>query len=174
MRLIHLSLIAWLVPGLAWAAPDTPPAKKPAPISDASGTIASKDVDAPPAEYNTAVLQGLNKVTGKISKLDGLTGTVMRFGNLEIIAHRCWKSNPEDTPENAALLEISELKPGEAPTRIFLGWMFSSSPGLSGLEHPVYDITLLSCELRKDPEPPEAKPDKSEKPKTDTKSVKKP
>jgi len=115
--------------------------------------------DATP-DPNTIVLQGLNKVTGHISKLEGPIGTVLRFGNLEIIARRCWKSSPEERPENAALLEISELKPGEAPQKIFLGWMFSSSPGLSGLEHPVYDITVLACEAREDPE----KSDKPEKP----------
>lgn len=115
-------------------------------------------------EYDAIMLQGLNKVTGHISKLESLVGTVMRFGNLEIIARRCWKSSPEDQPENAALLEISELKPGEPPKRIFLGWMFSSSPGLSGLEHPVYDITVLDCEEPSavDKSEPAAEPAKKE------------
>jgi hypothetical protein len=113
-----------------------------------------------PPEYNTIVLQGLNKVTGHISRLEGPLGTVLRFDNLEVIARRCWKSSPEERPENAALLEISELKTGEAQTRIFLGWMFSSSPGLSGLEHAVYDVTVLACEERSEPEE-----DAKEKPK---------
>jgi len=98
-----------------------------------------------PAEYNTIVLQGLNKVTGRTSTLEGPVGIVLSFGNLEIVARRCWKSLPEDRPENAALLEISELRPGEAPQKIFLGWMFSSSPGLSGLEHAVYDVAVIAC-----------------------------
>ena len=80
--------------------------------------------------------------------MDAAAGTVLRFGNLEIVARRCWKAPPEDHPENAGLLEISELKSGETPQRIFLGWMFSSSPGLSGLEHPVYDITVLDCTVK--------------------------
>jgi hypothetical protein len=119
--------------------------------------------EAAPAEYNSIVLQGLNKVTGHISHFDGPLGTVLRFGNLEVIARRCWKSPPEERPENAALLEISELKPGETPKRIFLGWMFSSSPGLSGLEHAVYDITVLSCEVKTEPEASEKAPEKTEK-----------
>ena len=116
-----------------------------------------------PVEVNGVVLQGLNKVTGQISRLEGPTGTVMRFGTLEIAAHRCWKSNPEDRPENAALLEISELKPAEAPHRIFLGWMFSSSPGLSGLEHPVYDISVVACTFtpEEEPEAPKEEPKKA-------------
>jgi hypothetical protein len=142
-------LLAALVAGASLADDAKKATNKPDAKTD---TIAASDIEAPPPEYNMVVLQGLNKVTGHISKLDGPTGTVMRFGTLEIVAHRCWKSNPEDSPENAALLEISETKPGEPPARIFLGWMFSSSPGLSGLEHPVYDINVLTCEMRKDPE----------------------
>lgn len=70
-------------------------------------------------EPNTIVLRGLNKVTGHISKLEAPVGTVMRFGNLEIIGRRCWQSPPDEQPENAGLLEIWELKPGESHERIF-------------------------------------------------------
>jgi hypothetical protein len=108
--------------------------------------------DEAPAQYNTIVLQGLNKVTGHILRIEGPLGSALRFGNLEIVARRCWKAPPEDQPENAALLSIAEFRSGEAPHSIFSGWMFSSSPGLSGLEHPVYDITVLACEERADPE----------------------
>lgn len=112
--------------------------------------IAEEAPDKPPptATYTTIALQGLNKVTGRTSKLEAPIGTAMRFDTLEIVARRCWKSEPEDRPENAALLEISELKPGEQLEKIFLGWMFSSSPGLSGLEHAVYDVTVLECTIK--------------------------
>ena len=30
--------------------------------------------------------------------------------------------------------------------QIFSGWMFASSPGLSALEHPVYDVWVIDCE----------------------------
>ena len=29
--------------------------------------------------------------------------------------------------------------------RIFSGWMFAASPGLHGVEHPVYDVWLTDC-----------------------------
>ncbi|MDE3016094.1 MAG: DUF2155 domain-containing protein [Pseudomonadota bacterium] len=125
--------MACIFPAIAAASAISPPSPD-----------ASKNTQAPD-EYTTVALQGLNKVTGHISTLEGPVGAVLRFGTLEIVAHRCWKSSPDDRPENAALLDISELAPGEPPKRIFLGWMFSSSPGLSGLEHPVYDITVLAC-----------------------------
>ncbi len=97
-------------------------------------------------EPNSITLQGLNKVTGRTSKFSGSLGTVLHFGNLEMVARRCWRAPPEERPENAALLEISERKQAEAPTRVFLGWMFSSSPSLSGPQHPVYDIAVISCD----------------------------
>ncbi len=116
----------------------------------AAGKSAGKSVEpVSPAnadtQFNAIRLRGLNKVTARISTLEAPIGTVMRFGNLEVIAHRCWQSAPEEQPETAGLLEIRELKPDEPPQRIFSGWMFASSPALSALEHPVYDITVLSC-----------------------------
>jgi hypothetical protein len=95
--------------------------------------------------FNTVILRGLNKVTARASTIETIIGSTVRFGTLEIIAKSCWKSAPEDRPENAALLEINEIKQGEPPSKIFLGWMFSSSPGLSSLENPFYDITVVKC-----------------------------
>lgn len=95
--------------------------------------------------FNTVILQGLNKVTAHYSKIEAVIGSTIRFGTLEIIARSCWKSTPEERPENAALLEIYEIKQGEPPEKLFLGWMFSSSPGLSSLENPFYDITVVNC-----------------------------
>ena len=69
----------------------------------------------------------------------------MRFGTLSIRVRDCEKSPPEETPENAAFLEIDEVRPGEARTRLFSGWMFASSPAVSALEHPVYDVWVIDC-----------------------------
>ena len=95
---------------------------------------------------NVAVLQGLNKVTARISSVEAPVGASVQFGNLDIIVKRCWQAPPTERPENAALIEILDRKPGEAPQEVYNGWMFSSSPSLAGLEHPVYDVIVLSCE----------------------------
>lgn len=144
----------------------------------AEETLPAEPETPPPAdsnqpEPNTIVLQGLNKVTGHISRLEAPIGTVMRFGNLEIIGRRCWKSPPDEQPENAGLLEIWELKPGESHERIFLGWAFSSSPGLSGLQHPVYDVTVLECLALDDAEKGSAEEKADDKDKEDAKDSKK-
>jgi hypothetical protein len=96
--------------------------------------------------YQTAVLQGLDKVTARVTTLRTSIGGTVRFGTLEVIVRHCDKRPPEETPESAAFLDIWEVRPGEAPLDLFRGWMFASSPGLNALEHPVYDIWLLDCE----------------------------
>ena len=95
-----------------------------------------------------AQIQALNKTTAKTSILDLKIGQRIAFGSLRIIAHKCWKSPLEQRPENKILLEIFESKTDDntkTEKRIFYGWMFSSSPSISGIEHPIYDITALNC-----------------------------
>jgi hypothetical protein len=100
---------------------------------------------APARAETVAVLQGLDKVTARISTIDAPVGAEVRFGSLHIVARACRKRPPEETPESTAFLEIDDVKPGEPPVRVFSGWMFASSPALSALEHPVYDVTLVDC-----------------------------
>ena len=95
--------------------------------------------------YETAVLQGLDKVTARVTTIEANIGDVVRFGTLEIIVRTCNKRPPEETPESAAFLDIWEVRPGEAAVGAFRGWMFASSPGLNALEHPVYDVWLKDC-----------------------------
>lgn len=129
-------------------------AKEPASgkTKDKTASSAKKTVpEKPPGDnleggFNTVILQGLNKVTARASRIEAVIGSTVRFGTLEIVARSCWKSAPEDRPENAVLLEVSEIKQGEPSAKVFLGWMFSSSPGLSSLEHPFYDITVVKCD----------------------------
>ncbi len=95
--------------------------------------------------YEIAVLQGLDKVTARVSSIEVALGETVRFGTLEIIARHCDKRPPEETPEAAAFVDIWEVQPGEAAKSIFRGWMFASSPALHALEHPVYDVWMLDC-----------------------------
>jgi hypothetical protein len=92
-----------------------------------------------------ALLQGLDKITARVSQFEAPVGTPVRFGTLSIRVRDCEKNPPEETPESAAFLEIDEVRPGEVNLRVFSGWMFASSPALSALEHPVYDVNVLDC-----------------------------
>jgi len=95
--------------------------------------------------YDIVVLQGLDKVTARVSCLETPVGQFIRFGTLDIIARKCDKRPPEEQPESAAFLDISESKPGEPASNVFRGWMFASSPALNSMEHPVYDVWVLDC-----------------------------
>ena len=91
------------------------------------------------------VLRGLDKITAHISTFDVPIGQTVEFGGLQITARSCDKRPPEEVPESAAFLEIVEAREGETPQRLFSGWMFASSPALSALENPIYDLWVLDC-----------------------------
>ncbi len=103
-----------------------------------------------PAYAQRAVIRGLDKVTGQARDYTLTVGRAARIGSLEVIARSCTKSAPEETPEVAIYLEVIDAPPareGEERERreIFHGWMFASSPGLSALDHPNFDIWAIDC-----------------------------
>lgn len=101
----------------------------------------SKDIPT-----NTAMLRALDKVTARVQTLEVPVGEPVTFGRLEILARSCFTRPPEETPENAALLLITKTGSKGETTVAFDGWMFASSPGLSAMDDPVYDIWVLACE----------------------------
>ncbi len=101
-----------------------------------------------------AVLLGLDKITARVLRFDAPVGGTVKFGTLSIIVRDCEKNPPEERPESAAFLQIYENRPGELPVRRFSGWMFASSPALSALEHPVYDVSVLDCTAASGSPPP--------------------
>jgi hypothetical protein len=96
-------------------------------------------------ENDIAVLQGLDKITARISTFESPLDRVARFGTLEIIPRACRKRPPEEPPESAVFLEIEETYQDRDSVRLFSGWMFASSPALSALAHPVYDVWVIDC-----------------------------
>jgi hypothetical protein len=116
---------------------------------------------------DTVLLQGLDKITARVSQIKVPVGGTVTFGALQITARACDKHPPEETPESAAFLEVVETRPDEKPVLRFSGWMFASSPALSALEHPVYDLIVLDC-VNGDGKPAnEAAPDDSAAPAAD-------
>lgn len=94
---------------------------------------------------DNVVLRAMDKITARVSTITVPVGGTVSFGSLKITAKACDKHPPEETPEASAFLDVVEEKPGEAPQPRFEGWMFASSPALSALEHPVYDLWVLDC-----------------------------
>ena len=97
---------------------------------------------------NSAILQGLNKITAKTSEFEVKVGDSVEFGKLTIVVKKCWQAPPDQSPESKVLLEIYENETADVKNKIFYGWMFASSPSISSLEHPIYDVTALGCKFR--------------------------
>jgi hypothetical protein len=89
---------------------------------------------------DTVILQGMDKVTGRVKELSLPVGSSIDFGELTITVDKCLTKTPEETPENAAFLRIVQ-----ADKELFSGWMFSSNPAISAMEDPVYDVWVVSC-----------------------------
>jgi hypothetical protein len=117
----------------------TPPVPVPA-MPSAPSPMSGSDLS-----FDTAVLQGLDKVTARVVTVEAPVGAPVHVGALEIIVRACKKRRPEDQPESAAFLDIWELRKDQPAAALFRGWMFASSPALSAMEHPVYDIWVLDC-----------------------------
>ena len=109
------------------------------------GVLAAMSCPAPANPMKFVVLRGLDKITAHVSTFDAPIDQMVKFGALQITARSCDKRPPEEVPESAAFLEIVEAREGETPQRLFSGWMFASSPALSALENPIYDLWVLDC-----------------------------
>ena len=90
---------------------------------------------------SSVLLQALDKTTGRTSFLTVKVGEPYRYGDLIVSVEKCMKRPPE-TPENSVYLTVTEQ---EGKNEIFRGWMFSSNPALSAMDHPVYDIWVIEC-----------------------------
>lgn len=111
------------------------------PASEATSSAMQSDGK----NYREVEVRALNKVTARTELLTIPLGEEMAFGTITIIPRTCYVSASDKLPEQAVFLEVSEIKPEATAERIFTGWMFASSPALSALEHPVYDITMVAC-----------------------------
>lgn len=107
--------------------------------------VAMTFVSGPAMAQKIAVLQGLNKITARVSTIEAPIDKTVRFGALDITVKRCSKRPPEETPESTVYLEIRERRSGERSVDLFAGWMFASSPAVSSMEHPVYDVWVIDC-----------------------------
>jgi hypothetical protein len=116
-------------------------------VAASAALVAVALASSPANAAIVAILQGLDKTTARISTIEAPIGQSVQFGVLRIVVRACIKRPPEEPPETSAFLEIDEVRPGDEgkPQRLFSGWMFKSSPALSALEHPVYDVGVLDC-----------------------------
>ncbi len=122
-------------------------------------------------------LRSLDKISARTSIFEARVGSTVQFGQVYIKVQACRKAPEFEQPEAAAFLQIWEIKPEDSlsssrpekattqdkgPEKaawIFSGWLFASSPGLSSMDHPIYDVWVLDClGAEKTPEDPVVSP----------------
>jgi hypothetical protein len=96
-------------------------------------------------KHPTAVFAGLDKITGRIISFEVAINETVQFGSLQITPRVCYSRPPTDPPQTDVFAEVDEVEQNKTYHRIFTGWMFADSPGMHGIEHPVYDIWLTDC-----------------------------
>ena len=89
-----------------------------------------------------AELRAIDRTTGRTFILKAELNKQISFSNLNILVKYCYKNPIDKKIENYAYLEVKDKIIND---KLFEGWMFSSSPSLNSLEHPINDIWLLSC-----------------------------
>jgi hypothetical protein len=99
-------------------------------------------------------LQSLDKITARTMTFEAKVGSTVKFGPLYIKVQSCQKAPPVEPPESAAFLQIWQVNADAVAEWVFSGWMFASSPALSSMDHPIYDVWVLDCLERKSGEPP--------------------
>jgi hypothetical protein len=96
-------------------------------------------------KHPTAVFAGLDKITGRIISFEVAINETVQFGSLQITPRICYSRPATEAPQTDSFAEVDEVNVDKTYQRIFSGWMFADSPGLHGIEHPVYDIWLTDC-----------------------------
>jgi len=125
------------------SSPAPSPASSPADaLTGLGGALPAEDANL---HRTFAELRWLDKVTGRVQTADVPINRRIILGTLQFVVHDCVQRPPEDPPESAAFLDVAEVKPGQPTTAVFKGWMFASSPALSAMQHPVYDLWVLDC-----------------------------
>ncbi|WP_340644786.1 DUF2155 domain-containing protein [Phenylobacterium sp.] len=125
-------------------APATPP-KAQAVDKPAESTIKR-------ARYDVAIIQALDKVSAETVRFEAAVGQPVRYKTLVFTVKACEQAAADEPQEDAIAYMTVDSQPRAAPGKptpparqAFKGWMYSSSPGLHPLQHPVYDAWLITC-----------------------------
>ena len=131
--------------------PGLPPGlRQPKGVPQVPATLQPGDevVTEPPAQKivnKKASFSGLDKITGRIINFDEDIGETVQFGALRVKTDACYTRPATESANTDAFVEVDEITLQGEVKRIFSGWMFAASPGLHGVEHPIYDIWLVDC-----------------------------
>jgi hypothetical protein len=93
----------------------------------------------------TVTFSGLDKITGRILTFDVAINETVQYGALQVTPRVCYTRPPTELQNTTAFVEVDEITLEAKIRRVFTGWMFATSPGLSAVEHSIYDVWLIDC-----------------------------
>ena len=86
----------------------------------------------------------LDKISNKLVEKSIKVNESDFIETLNIQVYSCFTEPPNEIPEDYVLMDVKDNFQ-EQETSIYKGWMISSSPDVTPLEHPIYDLWLLGC-----------------------------
>lgn len=108
-----------------------------------AGAVAGPAIaDGSFADAQGGVIRWLDKLTGQTGDMELQRGQSATNGRLTIQLDSC--RYPADNPAAEAEAHLTVIESGR-DTPVFAGWMLASSPALSAMEHPRYDVWVLRC-----------------------------
>ncbi len=107
--------------------------------------LSASSAYAAEVDTNMAQMQAMDKITGKVNVIEVPVGGEVKFGSFSVVVRSCKTNSEDEIPENFAFVDVTDKSFDKDEFNIFKGWMFSSSPAVNAVEHPIYDVWLLKC-----------------------------
>lgn len=113
----------------------------PAQAAFSAGEITNDEITI---DVDVVRLRALDNLNGTAQDIYLRVGDTVTYGQLEIRSEACRVPRDDRKGDAEAFLRIRDVRE-QAPR--FSGWMFASSPALSALDHPRYDVWVVSCSM---------------------------
>ena len=97
-----------------------------------------------PLQMKFAKFKLLDKISNKLYEKTIAVNNSESIGTLSIKVYSCFTEPPDEIPEDYVLIDVKDVFEDKKKS-IYKGWMISSSPDVTPLEHPIYDLWLVDC-----------------------------
>jgi hypothetical protein len=114
-----------------------------------AGAVQAQEMTSAPG----GLIRVLDKLTGVVADFDLARGQSQSLGRLTVLLDECRYPTEDPAAEAEAHLTVTDSL---LTTTAFSGWMIASSPALSALDHPRYDVWVLACDYPRAEPAPEA------------------
>ena len=97
-----------------------------------------------PLQMKYAKFRLLDKISNKLIDKTISVNNSDEIETLSVKVYACFTEPPTEISEDYVLVDIIDTFQ-EGNKNFYRGWMISSSPEVTPLEHPIYDLWLIGC-----------------------------